>query len=157
QRRENPAYVADWPTRCPVGEQVVGKLSSDGHLIRLPQAELESYPKVVLLPVDAMEHLGLAHVPCSSQLPERADPSQVPPLRGGLLTEPTQPLPAVLAERIQQPVAGSVAAMQLALEDRLVHQRPEEVHDLLGWQPRVGADVDRRVLLKSAREDRDPG
>ena len=66
----------------------------------------------------------------------------------------TQPLPTEMADRLQEPVARRVPALQLPSNDRLLDQRPEQLHDPLLRHALVGADVVGGGRIESAREHR---
>jgi hypothetical protein len=66
---------------------------------------------------------------------------------------PDQPLDAVLAQRLQHPVA---AGFRRQLQDRSVHQGGQQLGDLGGRHRGAGAERGGRVRRDAAGQDGDP-
>src|SRR5215472_18967772 len=91
------------------------------HMGGMARAKVKRRPEVVPLPVYPVKERDLPVVPGPDGLTEEPDPGEVPLLGEGQFTELAQPLPAVLAHRLKQPIARWAAVAQLALQDGLVH------------------------------------
>ena len=83
-------------------------------------------------------------------------PVPVPPPQRGVLPGLLQAFLAVFAQGLRQPVPDAAALAVLGDQDRLVGQRGQQLQQVPGCQPVIGADPLDRVQLKPAGEHRQP-
>ncbi|WP_345279033.1 hypothetical protein [Kitasatospora albolonga] len=142
----------------PVVPEGAGQQQGQLLLARLGQAELQRGAQVG---VGQSGPLGGLRLPRAEPLdlapgghPEV--PVPVAPAQALLLAARPQPAGAVLAQGVQQPVAGAERAL-LPQQHRLGDQLAHQVEEFLGGQALARAHVLDRLQVEAAGEDREPG
>lgn len=134
-----------------------GQLGYCGRLTGPPQAEVQGSPEVIPLQVDAREHLSLPAAVASHRSAKVTDPIEVSLLSGALLIDLPQAQSSVLAKRFQQRVPSRAVVAQLPFQDRLLDERPEQLHHPLGRHMRIGTDGNGGFVIETSGKYREPG
>ena len=138
----------------PVPPQVTGHLRARGRLPRLGQAELQCGPQVLMISIQRGDPLRPAGPERLLPRGQRRIPSPVPQPQRALVAPAAQLGQPELADGVQQPVPGR--ALPLTEQDRLGHQRVDQVGDLPRGDPAHRADRLRRVQVERPGEHRHP-
>src|SRR5690348_12936207 len=154
QRGQDAAPFGAMPVGWPVPPQVTCQLRGRGRLRRIGQAEPQRGPQVLVVGVECGYPSGPAGperlLPCCQCRVVRPVPQPERPLvaPAAQLGQPE------LADGVKQPVPGR--ALTLTEQDRLGHQRVDQVGDLPGGEPAHRADRFRGVQVERPGKDRHP-